>query len=153
MSTAENNLTRWSQRHKRGLIFGQLTFAVAEGYLDLEAAPIGKGDVPGPLLGGHCLSGEQIPGVLLPPNHQAERHLGELRMAHRQGQDAPLIEALASTIPQSAPRPRPFADQEIMDVAANLFAANGYHGTSVRDLSEALGLGKASLHHHEEFPA
>ncbi|GAC1392868.1 MAG: TetR/AcrR family transcriptional regulator [Ktedonobacteraceae bacterium] len=40
--------------------------------------------------------------------------------------------------------------QEIMDVAANLFAANGYHGTSIRDLSEALGLGKATLYHHIE---
>ncbi len=37
-----------------------------------------------------------------------------------------------------------------MDAAAILFAANGYHGTSLRDLSEALGLGKATLYHHIE---
>ncbi len=40
--------------------------------------------------------------------------------------------------------------RDIIEVAAQLFARHGYHGTSVRDLSEALGLGKASLYHHIE---
>ena len=37
--------------------------------------------------------------------------------------------------------------------AARLFAAKGYHGTSIGDLADAMGVQKASLYHHIESKA
>src|SRR6266567_8191966 len=37
---------------------------------------------------------------------------------------------------------------ELTRTAARLFAERGYHGTSLADLAEALGIQKASLYHH-----
>src|ERR671932_2875880 len=37
---------------------------------------------------------------------------------------------------------------ELTRQAARLFAQKGYHGTSIGDLAEALGVQKASLYHH-----
>jgi TetR/AcrR family transcriptional regulator, cholesterol catabolism regulator len=37
---------------------------------------------------------------------------------------------------------------ELTRAAARLFAERGYHGTSIGDLAEALGVQKASLYHH-----
>jgi TetR/AcrR family transcriptional regulator, cholesterol catabolism regulator len=39
---------------------------------------------------------------------------------------------------------------EVTRAAARLFADRGYHGTSLADLAEALGIQKASLYHHIE---
>jgi TetR/AcrR family transcriptional regulator, cholesterol catabolism regulator len=38
--------------------------------------------------------------------------------------------------------------EELTRIAARLFADRGYHGTSLADLAEALGIQKASLYHH-----
>src|SRR5262249_47072623 len=38
--------------------------------------------------------------------------------------------------------------QELTRTAARLFADRGYHGTSLADVAEALGMQKASLYHH-----
>jgi AcrR family transcriptional regulator len=38
--------------------------------------------------------------------------------------------------------------EELTRIAARLFAERGYHGTSLADLAEALGIQKASLYHH-----
>src|SRR5579862_9656338 len=38
--------------------------------------------------------------------------------------------------------------EELTRTAARLFAQRGYHGTSLADLAEALGIQKASLYHH-----
>ncbi|MBB4137992.1 TetR/AcrR family transcriptional regulator [Gordonia humi] len=38
--------------------------------------------------------------------------------------------------------------QRIMEAAVRLFAANGYHGTGVEELSSAVNLGKGALYHH-----
>jgi AcrR family transcriptional regulator len=38
--------------------------------------------------------------------------------------------------------------QEVLDVAARMFAANGYRGTSLNDIGEALGMNKASLYYY-----
>jgi TetR/AcrR family transcriptional regulator, cholesterol catabolism regulator len=40
--------------------------------------------------------------------------------------------------------------EEVTRTAARLFADRGYHGTSLADLAEALGIQKASLYHHIE---
>src|ERR1043165_7947200 len=37
---------------------------------------------------------------------------------------------------------------ELTRAAARLFAEKGYHGTSIGDLAEALGVQKGSLYHH-----
>jgi AcrR family transcriptional regulator len=42
---------------------------------------------------------------------------------------------------------------ELTRIAARLFAERGYHGTSVGDLAEALGVQKGSLYHHIESKA
>jgi AcrR family transcriptional regulator len=39
---------------------------------------------------------------------------------------------------------------ELTRIAAQLFAEKGYHGTSIGDLAEAMGVQKASLYHHIE---
>ena len=38
--------------------------------------------------------------------------------------------------------------EELTRTAARLFAERGYHGTSLADLAQALGIQKASLYHH-----
>jgi AcrR family transcriptional regulator len=38
--------------------------------------------------------------------------------------------------------------EELTRTAARLFAERGYHGTSLADVAEALGMQKASLYHH-----
>src|SRR5436309_3637837 len=38
--------------------------------------------------------------------------------------------------------------EEILQIAARLFAENGYHGTGIAELGEAVGLGKGALYHH-----
>jgi AcrR family transcriptional regulator len=40
--------------------------------------------------------------------------------------------------------------EELTQVAARLFAERGYHGTSLADVAEAVGIQKASLYHHIE---
>ena len=46
-------------------------------------------------------------------------------------------------------RPRkPDQKERIRRKAAQLFAENGYHGTGVQELSEAVGLGRGALYHH-----
>src|SRR5437762_7179344 len=39
---------------------------------------------------------------------------------------------------------------EVTRTAARLFAERGYHGTSLADVAEAVGMQKASLYHHIE---
>jgi AcrR family transcriptional regulator len=39
---------------------------------------------------------------------------------------------------------------ELTRIAAQLFARKGYHGTSIGDLAEAMGVQKGSLYHHIE---
>ena len=39
-------------------------------------------------------------------------------------------------------------DQDILDAATELFAANGYTGTSTRDIGERVGLDKTSLYYY-----
>ncbi len=39
-------------------------------------------------------------------------------------------------------------EQEIMEVAAQLFAREGYDAVAVRDIAEAVGLSKATLYHY-----
>src|SRR5205814_4620372 len=38
--------------------------------------------------------------------------------------------------------------EELTRTAARLFAERGYHGTSLADVAEAVGMQKASLYHH-----
>ena len=50
-------------------------------------------------------------------------------------------------------RPRDKHDgrrDEIVDIAAKLFAARGYHATSISDLTEATGLHRGGLYHYIE---
>ena len=44
--------------------------------------------------------------------------------------------------------PRPSTREQILDVALHLFSTQGYDATSVRQISEALGLTKAALYYH-----
>jgi AcrR family transcriptional regulator len=55
---------------------------------------------------------------------------------------APPSEPLGAGTPQGSRR------QAILDIGTGLFAANGYHGTSVRDIAEACELRPASLYSH-----
>ncbi len=45
-------------------------------------------------------------------------------------------------------RGRTSRKDEVLRVAAHLFKEHGYHGTSMRQLADALGLEKGSLYHH-----
>lgn len=38
--------------------------------------------------------------------------------------------------------------QRILDEALNMFAENGYKGTNLRDLAQALGISKTALYRH-----
>ena len=40
--------------------------------------------------------------------------------------------------------------QRILRIGTELFARNGYHGTGITELSEAVGLGRGALYHHIE---
>jgi AcrR family transcriptional regulator len=51
----------------------------------------------------------------------------------------------------TTPRPRGIATRaKILSVAERLFTERGFDGTSIRDISEELGMTKSSLYHH--FP-
>lgn len=54
------------------------------------------------------------------------------------------------TMQVEAKTPRTGTRQRILDVAAHLFACKGYAGTSIRDISEELGVTKAALYYHFE---
>lgn len=45
------------------------------------------------------------------------------------------------------PRPREFDEGVVLDAAMRCFWADGFAGTSVRDLGDAMGLGQASVYH------
>lgn len=45
-------------------------------------------------------------------------------------------------------RRRPQGREELFRKAAELFAANGYHGTGMSDLEQATGLGRGSIYHY-----
>lgn len=47
-----------------------------------------------------------------------------------------------------AKAPRTNMRQRILDAAAHLFAMHGYAGTSIRDISDELGVTKAALYYH-----
>ena len=44
------------------------------------------------------------------------------------------------------PRPRKFEEDDVVELAARAFAAGGYGGTTMEDLSRATGLGKQSIY-------
>jgi TetR/AcrR family transcriptional regulator, transcriptional repressor for nem operon len=46
----------------------------------------------------------------------------------------------------SVSRPRKFVESDVIDQAGDVFAANGYAGTTLDDLVKATGLGKQSLY-------
>ena len=48
----------------------------------------------------------------------------------------------------SAAPQEPARLEEVLDVAARMFAAKGYSGTSLNDIGEALGMNKASLYYY-----
>ena len=52
------------------------------------------------------------------------------------------------SIDAHAKTPRTDTRQRILDVAAHLFAARGYAGTSIRDIADELGVTKAALYYH-----
>ena len=52
------------------------------------------------------------------------------------------------TIDAQAKAPRTDTRKRILDVAARLFAAHGFAGTSIRDIAEELGVTKAALYYH-----
>src|SRR5262249_44046897 len=57
----------------------------------------------------------------------------------------------ASARPMKGPHPSARAalmDQEILDVALELFAKNGYTGTSTQDIGDRVGLDKTSLYYY-----
>ena len=49
---------------------------------------------------------------------------------------------------KTAPRPVSAREDEILAAAARIFREKGYHGTSVRDIAESVGLLKGSLYHY-----
>jgi AcrR family transcriptional regulator len=48
------------------------------------------------------------------------------------------------------PRSAALTYSEILDIAAAVFDANGYHQTTMQDISDAAGLTKGGLYHHLE---
>jgi AcrR family transcriptional regulator len=56
------------------------------------------------------------------------------------------VSATRSQPPQADAEPARL--QEVLDVAAKIFAAKGYRGTSLNDIGEALGMNKASLYYY-----
>ena len=53
------------------------------------------------------------------------------------------------TLPSGKPRPR-YDQDTLLAVAAEVFTARGYDGTSMEHLSRASGLSKSSIYHHVE---
>jgi AcrR family transcriptional regulator len=50
--------------------------------------------------------------------------------------------------PPARDREEPARLQEVLDVAAQMFATKGYRGTSLNDIGQALGMNKASLYYY-----
>ncbi len=53
-----------------------------------------------------------------------------------------------TTTLRAAPRREGTREDEILAAAARIFREKGYHGTSVRDIADAVGLLKGSLYHY-----
>jgi len=69
----------------------------------------------------------------------------------------PLVERSRPIMRHEAPHPpvslgpmavRPDQKERIRRAAAELWARQGYHATGIKELAEAVGLGRASLYHH-----
>lgn len=52
------------------------------------------------------------------------------------------------TVARAAPKSAATREDEILAAAARIFREKGYHGTSVRDIAESVGLLKGSLYHY-----
>jgi TetR/AcrR family transcriptional regulator, cholesterol catabolism regulator len=73
-------------------------------------------------------------------------------MARRNGTSRPSAESRTAKRPEK-PRSAARYDarrQEVVDVAARVFAEKGYHATSIDDLVEATGLQRGGLYHYIE---
>lgn len=53
-----------------------------------------------------------------------------------------------ATMSEPAPAERTTRKQQILDIAARLFARHGYRGTSIREIGEQAGILGGSLYHH-----
>lgn len=66
-------------------------------------------------------------------------------MKARSSRSATTSDALSARGPEDGSSPR---RQQIVEIAARLFARNGYRGTSIRDIGEQAGVLGGSLYHH-----
>ena len=60
----------------------------------------------------------------------------------------PAVKAQAAVKMRPGPRTAGAREDEIIAAAGSLFREKGYHGTSVRDIAESVGLLKGSLYHY-----
>ena len=58
------------------------------------------------------------------------------------------VKAPAAVKTQSVVKTQSAREEEILAAAARIFREKGYHGTSVRDIAESVGLLKGSLYHY-----
>lgn len=55
---------------------------------------------------------------------------------------------MARNSTKTSPRPRVNKEAKILSTACQLFAQNGFDGTSIRDISGAVGISNAALYHY-----
>ena len=59
-----------------------------------------------------------------------------------------MTEKVAASVPEAEPGPRAGRSEEILDGAAEMFAEHGYHGSSLRDISQHIGISHSEMLHH-----
>ena len=59
-----------------------------------------------------------------------------------------MTEKAASSAQETEPAARAGRSEEILDGAAEMFAEHGYHGSSLRDISQHIGISHSGMLHH-----
>lgn len=74
-------------------------------------------------------------------------------MGHHNSQKRASVKGGRPTTPPKEVGPTSPTREQILFVASNLFAAQGYHGTTTREIAEVVGIRQPSLFHHFESKA
>ena len=59
-----------------------------------------------------------------------------------------MTEKIAASAQETEPAARAGRSEEILDGAAEMFAEHGYHGSSLRDISQHIGISHSGMLHH-----
>src|ERR1700676_5055278 len=121
---------------RRGLIIARWTVPTVRRYLYCRATFGMNTGRTGP---GHGSGNRRVSGAI--SGQEAERHIGSSEVICARCHDRKLMTT-------TAPKQRSRTAEQILDLAEILIQTRGYSAFSYQDISDALGMTKASIHYH-----